>query len=84
MAQLTYRQAVAAALAQEMARDDRVVLIGEDIASGGVFKTTVSRQHKEELTPEAIREIEFTFEALRPHLQGYALETDVPLSFRPK
>ena len=50
----------------------------------GVFKTTVSRQHKVELTPEAIREIEFTFEALKPHLQAYALETDVPLSSRPK
>ena len=36
-----YRQAVAAALAQEMARDERVVLLGEDIASGGVFKTTL-------------------------------------------
>ena len=31
MAELTYRQAVAAALAQEMARDDRVVLLGEDV-----------------------------------------------------
>lgn len=40
MAELTCRQAVAAALAQEMARDDRVVLLGEDVASGGVFKTT--------------------------------------------
>lgn len=40
MAELTYRQAVAAALAQEMARDDRVVLLGEDVACGGVFKTT--------------------------------------------
>ena len=39
--QLTYRQAVAAALAQEMDRDERVVLLGEDIASGGVFKTTL-------------------------------------------
>ncbi|MFC4941901.1 alpha-ketoacid dehydrogenase subunit beta [Pseudonocardia sp. GCM10023141] len=40
MAELTYRQAVAAALAQEMARDERVVLLGEDIRPGGVFKTT--------------------------------------------
>jgi pyruvate/2-oxoglutarate/acetoin dehydrogenase E1 component len=40
VAELTYRQAVAAALAQEMARDERVVLLGEDVASGGVFKTT--------------------------------------------
>lgn len=42
MAQLSYREAVGAAIAQEMRRDDRVVLIGEDIAAaGGVFKTTV-------------------------------------------
>ncbi|MEV6848115.1 alpha-ketoacid dehydrogenase subunit beta [Actinoplanes sp. NPDC051411] len=42
MAQLTYRSAVARGIAQEMRRDERVVLIGEDIAgSGGVFKTTV-------------------------------------------
>lgn len=40
MAELTFRQAVAAALAQEMRRDVKVVLLGEDIASGGVFKTT--------------------------------------------
>lgn len=40
MAELTYRNAVAHALAQEMARDERVVLLGEDIGSGGVFKTT--------------------------------------------
>lgn len=41
MAQLTYRDAVARGLAQEMERDERVVLIGEDIAgAGGVFKTT--------------------------------------------
>jgi acetoin:2,6-dichlorophenolindophenol oxidoreductase subunit beta len=42
MAELTYRDAVARGIAQEMSRDDRVVLIGEDIAgAGGVFKTTV-------------------------------------------
>ncbi len=42
MAEVTYRDAVARGIAQEMACDDRVVLIGEDIAgAGGVFKTTV-------------------------------------------
>jgi pyruvate dehydrogenase E1 component beta subunit len=42
VAQLTYREAVARGIAQEMARDERVVLVGEDVAgAGGVFKTTV-------------------------------------------
>jgi len=41
VAQLSYREAVSAAIAQEMRRDDSVVFIGEDIAAaGGVFKTT--------------------------------------------
>ncbi len=41
MAELTFRNAVLAALTQEMARDERVVLLGEDVACGGVFKTTL-------------------------------------------
>ena len=42
MAELTYREAVAAGIAQEMRRDDNVVFLGEDIgAAGGVFKATV-------------------------------------------
>ncbi len=41
MAQLMYRQAVAAAIAQEIERDPTVMLIGEDVgAGGGVFKAT--------------------------------------------
>jgi pyruvate dehydrogenase E1 component beta subunit len=41
VAELTYRGAIAAGIAQEMERDDAVVLIGEDIgAAGGVFKLT--------------------------------------------
>jgi pyruvate dehydrogenase E1 component beta subunit len=38
--QMTYREAVRAALADELASDPRVMMMGEDVASaGGVFKT---------------------------------------------
>jgi pyruvate dehydrogenase E1 component beta subunit len=41
MAQLSYREAVAAGIAQEMERDPSVFLIGEDVAAaGGTFKAT--------------------------------------------
>ena len=47
MAQLSYRDAVAAGIAQEMERDERVVFLGEDVAAaGGVFKTTVGLLEK--------------------------------------
>jgi len=41
MAQLSYRDAVAAGIAQEMRRDERVVLSARTRRRGGVFKTTV-------------------------------------------
>jgi pyruvate dehydrogenase E1 component beta subunit len=41
MAELTYREAVSRAIAQEMERDPTVFFLGEDVAAaGGVFKTT--------------------------------------------
>jgi pyruvate dehydrogenase E1 component beta subunit len=41
MAELTYRDAVARGIAQEMTRDPDVVFLGEDVAgAGGVFKAT--------------------------------------------
>jgi pyruvate dehydrogenase E1 component beta subunit len=41
VAELTYREAVAEGIAQEMERDETVYMIGEDIgAAGGVFKAT--------------------------------------------
>src|SRR4029453_18496371 len=41
VAELTYREAVSRAIAQEMERDASVYFIGEDVAAaGGVFKTT--------------------------------------------
>jgi pyruvate/2-oxoglutarate/acetoin dehydrogenase E1 component len=42
MAEMTYRDAVARGIAQEMERDESVVFLGEDVgAAGGVFKATV-------------------------------------------
>ena len=42
MENLSYREAVSRGIAQEMRRDETVVLLGEDVAgAGGVFKTTV-------------------------------------------
>ncbi len=41
MAEMTYRSAITRAIRQEMLNDERVFLIGEDVAkAGGVFKTT--------------------------------------------
>ena len=41
MAQMTLVQAINHALDHEMARDERVVLLGEDVgANGGVFRVT--------------------------------------------
>jgi len=36
----------------------------------GVFKTMVSRRDKSTLDPEAIREIEFQLEGLRPYFKS--------------
>jgi pyruvate/2-oxoglutarate/acetoin dehydrogenase E1 component len=45
--QLTYREAINAALEDEMAADDAVILMGEDVdADGGVFKTNIGLVEK--------------------------------------
>jgi len=63
MAELTYREAVAAGIAQEMARDDRVVFLGEDVAAaGGVFKTTVGLL--EQFGPERVRDTPISEQAI--------------------
>ncbi len=47
MAELTLVQAINLALAQEMEKDDRVVLLGEDVGlNGGVFRVTEGLQER--------------------------------------
>lgn len=41
MKKIMYREAIASALAEEMRRDDKVIVMGEDVAiTGGVYKAT--------------------------------------------
>lgn len=72
MAQLTYREAVASALSQEMARDESVYFIGEDVAAaGGVFKATVGLL--EEFGPERVRDCPISEEAILGAAMGAAM-----------
>ena len=72
MAELTYRDAVAYGLAQEMRRDDRVYVIGEDIAdAGGVFKTTPGLV--EEFGDGRVRDTPISEEAITGAVMGAAM-----------
>ena len=72
MAELTCREAVAAAIAQEMRRDPLVVFLGEDIgAAGGVFKTTVGLF--EEFGPERVRDTPISEQAIIGAAMGAAM-----------
>jgi len=72
MAQLSYREAVAAAIAQEMRRDDSVVFLGEDVAAaGGVFKTTEGLQA--EFGPVRVRDTPIAEQAILGAAMGAAM-----------
>ena len=63
MAVITYREAVARGIAQEMRRDDRVVFLGEDVAAaGGVFKATVGLLA--EFGPQRVRDTPISEQAI--------------------
>ena len=77
MAELTYREAVAWGIAQEMRRDPNLVMLGEDIAAaGGVFKTTVGLL--DEFGPERIRDTPNSEQAIIGAAMGAAM-TGIPV-----
>jgi pyruvate dehydrogenase E1 component beta subunit len=72
MAELTYREAVAAGIAQEMRRDEHVVFLGEDVAAaGGVFKTTVGLL--DEFGPKRVRDTPISEQAILGAAMGAAM-----------
>ena len=72
MAELTYRDAVAAAIAQEMERDETVVFLGEDVAAaGGVFKATPGLL--EQFGPVRVRDTPIAEQAILGLAMGAAM-----------
>jgi pyruvate/2-oxoglutarate/acetoin dehydrogenase E1 component len=72
MSVITYREAVARGIAQEMRRDDRVVFLGEDVAAaGGVFKATVGLLA--EFGPRRVRDTPISEQAILGAAMGAAM-----------
>jgi pyruvate/2-oxoglutarate/acetoin dehydrogenase E1 component len=79
MAELTYRDAVARGIAQEMARDPDVVFLGEDVAkAGGVFKTTVGLL--EQFGPMRVRDTPISEQAIMGAAMGAAMTGLKPIA----
>jgi acetoin:2,6-dichlorophenolindophenol oxidoreductase subunit beta len=77
VAELSYRDAVAYAIAQEMRRDPSLVMLGEDVAAaGGVFKTTVGLL--EEFGPDRVRDTPISEQAILGAAMGAAM-TGIPV-----
>ncbi len=72
MAHLTFREAIARGIAQEMRRDESVVFLGEDVgAAGGVFKGTVGLF--EEFGPVRVRDTPISEQAILGAAMGAAM-----------
>ena len=79
MAELTYRDAVARGIAQEMARDKDVVFLGEDVAkAGGVFKATVGLY--EQFGPLRVRDAPISEQAILGAAMGAAMTGLKPIA----
>jgi pyruvate/2-oxoglutarate/acetoin dehydrogenase E1 component len=71
--EVSYREAVRDALAEEMEHDPRVVLLGEDVEPGGVFNTTpglVERFGPDRVLDMPISELAFTSAAFGAAVKG--------------
>jgi pyruvate/2-oxoglutarate/acetoin dehydrogenase E1 component len=72
MAELSYRESIGYGMAQELARDPRVVLVGEDVgAAGHVFKSTVGLF--ERFGPERVRDTPISEQAFVGAAMGAAM-----------
>ena len=79
MAELSYRDAVARGIAQEMERDPDVVLLGEDVGrAGGVFKATVGLYEK--FGPLRVRDTPISEQAILGAALGAAMTGLKPIA----
>jgi len=70
--ELSYREAVTAALAAELERDPAVIVLGEDVALGGVWVTTpgLAERFAGRIVDTPISELAFTGAAFGAAVQG--------------
>jgi acetoin:2,6-dichlorophenolindophenol oxidoreductase subunit beta len=79
VAELTYREAVARGIAQEMARDPDVIFFGEDVAkAGGVFKATVGLY--EQFGAKRVRDTPISEQAIMGAAMGAAMTGLKPIT----
>ncbi len=79
MAELTYRDAVARGIAQEMTRDPDVIFFGEDVGKpGGVFKTTVGLY--EQFGKKRVRDCPISEQAILGAAMGAAMTGLKPIA----
>jgi acetoin:2,6-dichlorophenolindophenol oxidoreductase subunit beta len=79
VAELTYREAVSRAIAQEMEHDPSVYFLGEDIAAaGGVFKTTEGLLDR--FGPDRVRDTPISEQAIIGAAMGAAMNGLRPIA----
>ena len=79
MAELSYRDAVARAITQEMERDPDVVFFGEDVAkAGGAFKASVGLYEK--FGPKRVRDTPIAEQAILGAAMGAAMTGLKPIA----